>query len=635
MGNAEEKQANDNNHFYEIKSGLMESMININKTLNNIKDWDELINLKEVSIEDKQIKRTKTIKQGCSINTKRFCIFCGALSCIIQLIGVQASIIILNSLFDEIVEEFKLWLSNTPRIHNFYESLEINSYRELPEIDVGMITSSVGIIILKNSGFVCSNICFQLLSSIWFLLLLLLFEFHIKESLLENYTRLEIVVLILSYVGLSFLVGCSTTIALKEFSDKYYDVYIPADNKKTEENEINGKKLLFFLFPAISIIITIMLNRIIFISFKEKTSKWILKWISIICFISFGLSMIFYFFYTIPITTREKIKKQEKKDKNNLSPIRNNNILSLNIIPTENEEIKIYNDEIPVKFNQSFPQNKEQIEEIRITKTEKIKDKEIYSTKICTLCGYIYLERRTDKKQTCFFHYYTKKTTWFYEKVCNAGVILTFFILLYCQVISMGFSKILKEKLLSEFTFTKTIKFYCALFIFSQFFGIIIIYKSGDLIKYEKKLFKSLGVPKCCCDCYEKNIVYYLERFSIFIVGFIIFTFISSFYYFNYNNNLNAERWNNIIMAEFICFKIIDFQFLTFFNFFDNSDLFNTTLAITFEKLFWMIIETIINSLVESKKWLILVQLILSSIFVGMLAIFIFLFLFVLCCPCL
>ena len=114
-----------------------------------------------------------------------------------------------------------------------------------------------------------------------------------------------------------------------------------------------------------------MLNRIIFISFKEKTSKWILKWISIICFISFGLSMIFYCFYTIPITTREKVKKRENKDKNNLSPIRYNNILSINVLPTENEEIKIHNDEIPVKCNQSFPQNREQIEEIRITKTEK------------------------------------------------------------------------------------------------------------------------------------------------------------------------------------------------------------------------------------------------------------------------
>ena len=55
-------------------------------------------------------------------------------------------------------------------------------------------------------------------------------------------------------------------------------------------------------------------------------------------------------------------------------------------------------------------------------------------------------------------------------------------------------------------------------------------------------------------------------------------------------------------MANFIFFKIIDFQILTVFNFYDNSDLFNTTLAITLEKLLWMIIETIIDSYVENKK---------------------------------
>ena len=88
------------------------------------------------------------------------------LFCIIQLIGVQASIIILNSIFNEIVDEFKLWLSNTPRKYSFYENLEINSYRELPEIDVAMITSSIGIIFLRNYGFICSNSTFQLASYI-------------------------------------------------------------------------------------------------------------------------------------------------------------------------------------------------------------------------------------------------------------------------------------------------------------------------------------------------------------------------------------------------------------------------------------------------------------------------------------
>ena len=139
MGNSKKTIAIENKHFYDIKAGLKESMVNINKTLDNIKNWDELINLKEESIEDNIIKRSKTIKRNYSDCCQYLCIFCGALSVLFQLITVQGCIIILNSLFDEIVEEFKLWLNNTQREHNFYELLEINSYKELPEIDVAMI----------------------------------------------------------------------------------------------------------------------------------------------------------------------------------------------------------------------------------------------------------------------------------------------------------------------------------------------------------------------------------------------------------------------------------------------------------------------------------------------------------------
>ena len=71
-------------------------------------------------------------------------------------------------------------------------------------------------------------------------------------------------------------------------------------------------------------------------------------------------------------------------------------------------------------------------------------------------------------------------------------------------------------------------------------------------------------------------------------------------------------------MTEFIFFKILDFLILTFFNFYDNSDIFNTTLAITLERLLWMIVETIIESLVENKKRLVLVQIIITSIPIGL-----------------
>ena len=125
-------------HFHDINKGLRETYLNINNTLDNINDWDELLNLNDEEQKLENIK-VKENFQKC----KCLFDFFGVIFCVLQLIIVQSNIIILNSLFNEIVEEFKLMIKKTSREYNFYERLEINSYREIPEIDVGMITSSM------------------------------------------------------------------------------------------------------------------------------------------------------------------------------------------------------------------------------------------------------------------------------------------------------------------------------------------------------------------------------------------------------------------------------------------------------------------------------------------------------------
>ena len=293
-----ERKRHEMQHYLDIQKGLRESMVNIQKTLNNIDNWDELLNLKEESLEDKQLMKSKTIKTNC-YNCLCWFELIGIIFCIIHLIGVQASIIILNSLFSEIVEEFKLWLNNTPREYNFYKRLEINSYRELPEIDVAMISSSVGIIFLKNYGFYCSNITFQFISSLGFFLIFLLFDFHKDDKLSNNYTPLELLVLILSYIAFSFTVGCFSTIAIKEYLH-YCSKFLCKDCCENED------KIVFYFFSGISGLIIIAINRKIFISFKDETSKWILMSIAIICFCSFLVSLILHYLYLIPIIDKKK-----------------------------------------------------------------------------------------------------------------------------------------------------------------------------------------------------------------------------------------------------------------------------------------------------------------------------------------
>ena len=616
----EKRKSDEIKHFNDINKGLRESMLNINKTLDNIENWDELLNIKDESLEEKQIMETKEIKEEFKKSIVHFDYF-GFIFCILQLMGVQASIIILNSLFNEIEEEFKLMINNTPREYNFYEKIEINSYRELPEIDVGMISSSVGIIFLKNYGFNCSNICFQLSSLIWLFLLFLFFDFHTNDELLNNYTGIKLFILIISYIFLSFLVGCSSTIALKEYYDLYSGIFFKGKNKEKEE------KIFFYTFSGISAFLIMLINRKIFISFNDISSKKVLMLIEIVCLASFFLSMIFHCLYLIPIKKKKEKKneeenkedqKEDQKDENQNKREKNNKkkehiYLNRKKKHNRNEEIKPrISEEASIKDNQPSPHNKNQLDEISIK--EK---KAIYSTKICTLCGYIYFRKETNNKKACICYYYTDKCTWFKEKIFNFYTMAPFFTELYCQISNVGYNSILTEKLVNDFSYSKNMKFYITLFLFSLGFGIAYSPSNNSVKEKEEKEKKTN----------DNTPFNYLSFISLFLFGFTLFTFISSIYYYK-EDNTQRNKWDNIIMAECIFFKVLDLMILSFFDFFDNTDIFNSSLAITVEKFMWMIIEVLIDAFVSNKKKLILVQIIITSMGIGIFIIMFFCFIY-------
>ena len=290
------------------------------------------MSIKEVSLEENKLKKSKTIKEELK-KKKDYFFMLGFIFCLFQLIGVQEGIIILNSLFSEIVDEFKLWLNDNPRENNFYQKLEINSYRELPEIIVGMITSSIGIVVLKNLGFKITNLIFQLISSGLFLLLFLLFKFHTNDKLLENYNRVEILVLVISYIILSILVGCSSTIALKEYTDLYSQFYY-----QEEKLEEVIEKTLLYIFSGLSAFLVMIINRKIFTSIKNIKSKWVLIWFVGICFISFILSLIFHAFFTMAITNKNEKEKKNKEENNSKNVSQNQEKENNNKIENDNNE---------------------------------------------------------------------------------------------------------------------------------------------------------------------------------------------------------------------------------------------------------------------------------------------------------
>ena len=607
------RKSNEAKNFQKIKTGLKEYMLNAYKTLNEIKDWDELMNLKEEPSENQELSKTKTIKEEYKEpKKKKYYEFLGLIFCIFHLIGVQASIIFLNSLFSEIVDEYDLLIRKTPREYNFYEHLEINSYKGLPEIDVAMITSSVGIICLRSFGFYCSNITFQLLSMILFLLLFLFFDFHTGDELLNNYSQLEFLIIILSYIFLSIIVGCFSTIGLKEYFDMFTGVFSKNENKEDDE------KPLFYLLSGISFLIIMGINRKIFTSLKSQNSKLISISMIIVCFISFILSFIFHYLFLTPVRDRKKeeILKENQNIKYDLKKDQltsNNNEFQINDINEQEIKSKTERNEVIIKYNQSFPNNKNQINQTvnkEISPTDKNKKKEIHSTKICTLCGYIYYEKDIGNKSACICYYYTGKFKWFKEKIFQFDVIAPVLTELYCQLCIIGYNSLLTEKLVKVYSFSKSIKFYLSLIILNIFFGCI---SANDLEQSQKKKKdeeeKKSIFDKLKCKCMKGGFLWYI---IFYVFGFTLLTFISSIYYLT-DNNLSRGRWDNIIMAEFIYFKIIDMIILGFYDLFDDSDIFNTSLAITVEKLIWMIIETIIEVSEPNTKSLVIVQIIVTS----------------------
>jgi len=486
------RKNNEKQHFKDIQKGLNDSMIKFKEIFNEINNWDELLNLKDESLKKEKFN-SQTIKNNCKNKYSLFEKF-GLIFCLFHLIGIQESIIIINSLFGELVEELQLMINGTPREYDFYQKLEINSYKYLPEIDVAMMTSSVGIFFLRHFGFYCSDITFQMISSILFFLLFILFDFKNNDKIRDSYNRVESLVLILTYIILSITVGCLSTIALKE----YFDI-ISILKEENIENEKNSEKLDFYFLSVVSLLIIMGINRKIITSISNKKHTLILLYIIIIIFSSFILSLVFHFIFLMPVKYKEKNKLKEKvlnNSKKIVNIINSNqkkdsdikipnidsemaiNITKENIdnnlnLETGNTESNKESEDIIIKFSQSFPQIKNLTNELIIKElhlSKKNKKKEIKnSTKICTLCGYIYFQKRIGNKSTCICYYYTSKCTWLKEKIIKFDVIFPIIIELYCQLCIIGFNYLLTEKLIKVYSFKKNIKFYLALLILSFF----------------------------------------------------------------------------------------------------------------------------------------------------------------------
>ena len=144
------------------------------------------------------------------------------------------------------------------------------------------------------------------------------FDFHTGESLKTNYITIEIVVIVVTYLFQNLLIGASSIISLKELVDGIELLFL----KKEIANKHYVKVFIFFLNSCISLICTLLINKLLFkIYGNEVTSKMFLIIIVIIMFCSCLISYLFYCLFTSSFNndkeklnnTIPKIEYQEKK----------------------------------------------------------------------------------------------------------------------------------------------------------------------------------------------------------------------------------------------------------------------------------------------------------------------------------
>jgi len=465
---------------------------------------------------------------------------------------------------------------------------------------------------------------------------------------------MEFAVLIISYIFLSITVGASSMIALKQFSSLYFNFYKKNFDlfkyinifywlcyllfsliikclkrkkifKRKKQKEKNLQQIFFYTFSIFSAFLIIVINRQIFKHFKKLKSKWILKFILIVYGSSFGLNLLFYFFYSVPLINLEF--KKRKKEKYNIDNSEEKNIY---IIDKSNENINIKDTEI-VDIKNDIPINKEQINENKIYENIPVqtdanindKNKKNYNklnlyeisevnnnnvpTKACTCCGYLFFQKKIGNKEVCIFYDYVPCYTWFWLKIKKPQIYGSFFIELFIQICSVGFNSALSNNILKVYSFSKNFKFFST-FTISFFFmiGYIYFFKENKFIDFYYADKSKYTISKIIFS----DIIIVIT----FLVIYSIYTFVFSIIYLA-KDLPTSDKWDNNLMSLTQFYKFIDLYMLSVYDFMDDSDFLNASVVITCERFLWMIIEVIIDTSGIKIKNLIIVQIVVSSLF--------------------
>lgn len=203
-----------------------------------------------------------------------------------------------------------------------------------------MVTSFLGILVSKYLGFITTNIIFQLIPGLLFLLFFYLFPFHTGKELEKNYSFSEILILLLTYILTFIMVGASSTISLKEINEviqiynKYTLYYNVNNNNKEDEKEdekednqsnIDDTKRLslaqdiiadasFAFQSCISLLSTVFLNKMLIYILKDSLNQK--KLLYVIAGISIAANILSSCLFIVYSRPKKRIEERNNEEEN-------------------------------------------------------------------------------------------------------------------------------------------------------------------------------------------------------------------------------------------------------------------------------------------------------------------------------
>ena len=584
LGKKEEKEEIED--FEEAKAKLNEDIFLISNKLETIKTFNKYKDL-NYELENNNIEIDEKKHSECFLVFA--IIVCGLFFPLFQLIGVQEQLIVLNSLLNELIEEFRLATKDIPRQYNFYEVIKICSFKEVPDMEISMFTSFIGIAAIKHLGYFWTNFCFQLLPGLMFFFFFYYFSFHTGKELDENYISSEIIILAVTTILGFILVGGSSIISLKQISILFKSVFRDFKFDITKSYNYGGKDdfafsekgqkiydfmsvFFYIFFSGLSLLFTILINKyLIYILDNNIIRKKFLYGIRLIYTITCILTLILFEIHSCSFK-----KSEEKNELEGNDQIQN----------TTSEELSIL----------SNGPNKNPLNKSTQTGDEETG---IKSIKTFTCCGYLFFQKETKNKRIYILSKYEGKCSWIIKNMFGIINIIIAVYMLLCQLLCISFKQILSDRMLNNFSDWKNILFLGILILFAFILGgFIAIIFSGIEKSYEKS--KYFGVA----------IIFIWLYFFLTFLSIITLIFSS----IHYAKNNHGTGWDYIYMIQITFFKFVECQMFNSFGVFNGESALDSSLILNFENLIWTIFENISDVFEFSTRHLVLVQIIVSPI---------------------